>query len=388
MARIDFWLFGYCRLKISPEDLSALGSILLRAGIPSVVNSDGDVIVRERDYPKIKDLISGRIEFTSSEPLGLYGGWLRAPCKVGIIITLLISIALCLFLSTLVWDIRVEGNLDLTDGEVILALSECGLEVGDFWGAVNRSKVETALLSLNPKVAWVNINRHGTVAYVRLIERTGKPQPIEQGNNSYSNIVATADCVIEEITVRRGIALVKPGDTVRKGDILVLGRLPDEFGGAFCAADASVIGRINERISLSLCRSEEKNSYIGRQIYSVTIKIFKFSLNIFKLYGNLTNECDIIENEIAYSLFNICKLPVSIKTVYLMKSESLTVNYTDDELVNIASKRLNSLTASRLESADLLRIKTDGEFTDEGYIISSDIVYLSEVGESAKLNVN
>ena len=37
----------------------------------------------------------------------------------------------------------------------------------------------------------------------------------------FSNIVADRDGIIEEITVKKGYATVKPGDVVKKGDILI-----------------------------------------------------------------------------------------------------------------------------------------------------------------------
>ncbi len=387
MVKIDAYLFGYRRLKIDPGDLSRLTSILLRASIPSTINNDGTLTVRERDFDKIKDLITGRIEFSYSEPLGAYGLWKRLPHKGAILVSLLVSILFVVFLSGLVWDIRVEGNDTLTDTEIILALADCGFEIGDRWGSVDLSETESAFLDKYLDIAWININRRGSVAYIKLLEKDNNKDDNIDLDNEPSNLVATVDCVIEEITVKRGVAVVKAGDVVRRGDVLVLGILPAEVGGGFCNAEATVIGRVNDSVSVEIEREYDKKTEINKKLYSCRVKIFKIFLNIFKRYGNLTNECVIIENEIKCSLFDKKTIPLSISTSYITEYVFEKAFYSDEELIGIASQRLTSLTLSRIEGADLIKIKTTGNFTDRGYCITNDILFLAEVSERMKLEI-
>ena len=99
------------------------------------------------------------------------------------------------------------------------------------------------------------------------------------------------------------------------------------------------------------------------------------------------DECDIIENEIKCALFDMCKLPLSITLKYITQYTYENGVYTDDQLVEIASSRLMSLIALRLENSDLIRIKTRGDFTDTGYTMSTEIVFLSDVAERVKLEI-
>ena len=386
MVRIDAFVFGYRKLQIDPSELSLITSILLRRSIPSVINNDGTITVRERDIEKIKDLLSGRVEYTCSEPLGIPGMWKRMPYKVSVIISCVISILSVLYLSGLVWDIRVEGNERMTDKEIIIALNDCGFEIGDFWRLTDSAKIENVFLEKNDRISWININRRGSVAYIKVIEKEEGLNIDNDASLSYSNIVANVDCVIEDITVKRGVAMVKVGDSVKKGDILVAGVLSSEAGG-FCAADATVIGRVSETVRVEIDRVGEKNVNTNKKIYSITLNFFKISLNIFKLYGNLTEECAIIEDEIAYSLFDKYKLPLSISVEYLAQNLTETVEYTDEELVKMASERLRALTISTLVGSDLLKINTRGGFIDSGYYLSSELVFLSVVGERVQFDV-
>ena len=382
MVKINYIIFGYRKLTIDPQDLSTVTSIFIRSSIPSSINNDGTITVRERDFEKIKGILSGRIDFSHSEPLGLYGRWIRLEHKGAIISACVISFLIALFLSSVVWDVRVSGNETLTADEIIGTLSDCGFKVGSFWVATDRSKLESDCLSVNGKIAWININRRGTVAYVRIIESKSGPDIIEPPKVGYSNIMASSDCVIEEITVKSGTAVVKAGDVVKKGDLLVAGVLPSESGGGFCYAEASILGRVSDTLTVEMDRNYDKKLYIGRKTYSITINFFDFSINIFKRYGNLTNECDIIEYEISYTHLDKYKLPFYLTVKYIPLFTEEVAEYTDEEIVKLASDRLNAMTTERLSSSDLLKIKTSGEFTDSGYVIRSELVFLSEVGEN------
>ena len=80
-------------------------------------------------------------------------------------------------------------------------------------------------------------------------------------------------------------------------------------------------------------------------------------------------------------------MPLSVHIAHLVEGTAERIEYTDEELVRIATERLNAVTASRLASSDLIRIRTEGEFTDDGYLMSSDIVFLSDVGVSGEFEI-
>jgi len=62
-------------------------------------------------------------------------------------------------------------------------------------------------------------------------------------------------------------------------------------------------------------------------------------------------------------------------------------SYSDEELVRVASARLSSALAEKLLDSDLLKRKTYGAFNENGYSISSDIVYLTAVSEEKEIEI-
>ena len=381
MARIDCIIFGYRKIKIPPECTAKVTTRLLHLGISAMIANDGSFTVRERDREKTRSALSG-IEYTESECLGLLGAYRRIKNKPLVFTAVFVALLITLLSSSVVWDVRIDGNERLADTEIERELERCGLEVGRPWWSLERSRIENELLSSCGDIAWININRRGSVAYVTVVEKENVGENISESTGGYANIVASADCVIEEITVKRGVAVVKQGDTVRRGDLLISGALPEEAGGGFCFAEGTVTGRRSDTVSVAVEREYEKKSEKSKKIASLAIKIFNFSANIFKNYGNSGDECDIIKEIKTFSLFGKAPLPLCISVEYAVEYSSERCEYTDAELVSVASARLSVLTETALSSSDLLKIRTHGTFTDTGYVMSNDLVYTTEVGEA------
>ena len=89
--------------------------------------------------------------------------------------------------------------------------------------------------------------------------------------------------------------MVKIGDAVTKGDLLILGMNSTQDESVPCKAEGEIIGRVNKRISVTVSRKNTEKIEKNRTLVALKIKIFNFSINIFKKYGNLPEGCDIIE---------------------------------------------------------------------------------------------
>lgn len=377
MVRADFLIFGYREVEIEQTDIALIASILLQNGIQVSVLNDGFVLAKEKDISKIQKILSGRTRFSVSEPKGLYGTWKRSQHKVATVICTIVSILTLLLSQCLVWDIRPSGNENIANSDIKARLESCGFSVGDLWQKKTLSEVETEFLKRYDDMSWININRRGTVAYVSVIEKEIENHELES-SILYSNIVAEYDCVIDEVTVKSGTSMVKPGDSVKKGDLLILGA---NANGDFCRAEGQIVGRVSDTLSVNVERKYEKRLIASKKIHEIYINIFKISINIFKKYGNLTTECDIIDDVKEYSLPNGASLPFSITLRYLPSYTYDSGEYSDEELVSLAKDRVSLDTALMLTESDLVRISTDGEFTEDGYRMWSDIVYLTDVGQ-------
>ena len=276
IPRIDLMLFGYREVRVEKKDLKELLNILLPNGFSVKIN-DAKFRISERKFKKFKNLVSEKINFSATELRGLPGALKRYKLRLGIFSALILSLLLCIISSTRVWDIRIVGS-ELGNEEQILAeLSELGFSVGSSWHKCDKNRLEADMLYKSKYVSWININQRGTVAYVSVIDKLVFE---EEENTAFANIVASRDCVIEEITVSCGIATVRPGQTVKKGEILISGVIPKELGGGFCRAEGVVIGRFFDAVSVNISETKTENDVKEDALDEIKVKkkMFKTSL--------------------------------------------------------------------------------------------------------------
>ena len=384
MRAVHFW-FGYRELRVSEEARSVFISSLLKLGICAKLGSDGSVLLSEADYKLLKRK-GADIEYTFSEEKGFFsvikGVFKHKGALLGFCIALLINI----FLSLFVWDIRIEGNDRISDGAIKEKLSEAGLEVGRVWNKLNKNEIEAAVLANNEEIAWLTVNRRGTVAYVKLVESESRNDG--QISNGYGNIVAKEDCIIEQIIVERGNAMVKEGDIVRAGDVLI-SSVTDTPGGTLIEeAKGQILGKSMREISIFLPR-EDKVGFIERgKKDALSIKVFNFNLNIFKKYRNYSDSYDIINSEKEFVLFGRYKLPFSVSYSYPVYRGSENTVYTDSQLVKIAKTRMNSALYTLFDEDDIISISSEGKFEADGYYLRSTVTYVSNVGEFKRIEIN
>lgn len=376
MLKLDEILFGYKFFYIKKDDIAKAMTLLLKSGIGGKIDTFGRLRVSIVKLKKYRKVLS-TIDYIEGDPKGLAGFIFRNRKRYGIICGIALIVLIFLFTSDYIWDVRVEGNYALTKVRIEEELAEVGLEVGGRWSRLSKSIAERQALENIDELAWININRRGFVAYVTVKEKEITDESTDY--EGYCNVVAAFDCVIEEITVRRGIAAVKAGDTVKRGDLLISGIIPNELGGGFVKADGDVFGKLNEKQSVFVNRTEDLKAYTEESVNSLTIKIFGFSINIFKKYSNSSKECVIIDEVRKAVLPNEVILPIEINRRLVLNYKYKTVTYTDDELIALASARLAEKRAVSLSDAELLSIKTGGCFSNDGYTLTSDMSVLRNV---------
>jgi similar to stage IV sporulation protein len=283
-----------------------------------------------------------------------------------------------------VWDIRIESDAQVDTAAIIDTLDTLGLYVGASWSGIDTSSVENSLLLLSNDVGWVNVNRRGTVAYVEVRK---KDIPDHQPHLTYSNIVAAYDGIIESINVKSGYAVVKVGDSVRAGDLLVSGILPDSLGGGIVGAEATVIAKRQDVISLAVPSVFEQYEYSSPLLSSFSLKIFNFSVNILNFSGNFATECDIIEKTTPIFIFDK-KIPIEILSTYAIQKQSISISSTPEEMTRIASERLNSKMLELLANSTLISIKTTGGFFGDEYTLTSYVTHTLDIAKEVAIELS
>ena len=379
--RPDRLILGYFFISFPAESILAATSLFLKHGISAKIRN-GTAVLPARLYKDIDSLLDG-LEYTKSPIYGLYGRLCACRKRYGAMLGIALSVILFLFLNSLVWDVRIEGCESGREDAIISELESAGLFPGVRWRVIDKGEIEAKLLSGSSEVSWVNINRRGTVAYVKVIDKVH--HDVEQPPQGYANIVATRDAVIEEITVKRGVAMVKVGESVRKGQILISGVIPTDQGGGYCYAEGSVKARFTDTVSVSVPAAVTEREYTDTKIGSFSIKIFSFSINILKIYGNSVESCDIIEGTKDFNVLGV-RLPISAEYSELRRYTEHERRLTSAELTVLAADELHKKLLDSLSSSELISVSTDGGFTDDGYEMRAHAVVRSEIGTAREFD--
>lgn len=383
MVRLDLFVFGCVTVTVDKSDRCAAADILLKNGIGSTLNSEGEFIIPYRKKEKISKLFSLKIDYSISEAKGIYPFLYKQRHRYGAFLGI-ICFALLIFLSAdIVWDIRIEGAEKGKEAVILEELSDAGLSVGKRWSKIDKSKVEINAVSDSENIAWLNVNRRGGVAYVKVSDKILYQEGEE--NCGTANIVASRDCVIEEIIVERGYAMVKKGESVKAGDLLISGVIPTELGGGFCYASGVVIARYNEKIEVITDNTKESKTYTDKILTGMSVNIFGKRINIFKRYRQYAGDCDIIEEKRDLRLYK--KLPISISKNYAMPYETKETELSKDEQIGLCSELLKTKLNDFLSDKEAKRLVTQGEFLSDGYRMFCDVTVSSSVGKIQEFEV-
>ncbi|SDC72385.1 similar to stage IV sporulation protein [Paenibacillus sp. UNCCL117] len=143
-------------------------------------------------------------------------------------------------LSSMVWQVKVEGNETITPERILQAAKEEGI-FRTQWKFRLREPSELArgLQSRLPDAAWIGVEVRGTHVIVKVVEAR---IPVKPPLMNPRHLVASKNALVTDIFAEKGRPLVKPNTYVRKGDILISGLLGDETNTQTVVASGTVKG--------------------------------------------------------------------------------------------------------------------------------------------------
>ena len=196
-----------------------------------------------------------------------------------------------------------------------------------------------------------------------------------------SNLKALIDGKIKKINIRSGNSVVKVGDTISKGDILVSGIIENMSSTHFVYSSGEVIAETKRTFSAQ--EDYIQNVYMekGNITARYSIKFFNITFPLFlgKVNNNFNYSCS--SNNLR--LFNK-KIPIKIAKEEYIMLENTTLTYTKDEL----EQRLEYNIINQIKSFNLINYKEinkEIDHTEKGILLK--ITYLCEenIAEQSKI---
>ena len=141
---------------------------------------------------------------------------------------ILIFLILVALLSSILWDVEIYGNEIVASKDIMEILEKEDVKLGMIKYKIDQDYIEGLLLNEFEIFSFVSLKIKGTKLLIEVKEQLLAPKQI---NTSIPcNIVANKKGIIIKTIVRNGRALVRKGDTVEKGQILITGVLEREDG--------------------------------------------------------------------------------------------------------------------------------------------------------------
>lgn len=279
-------------------------------------------------------------------------------------------------LSLFVWQIDIDGNRKYTDALILQALAQMDVKTGCRKSEIDLPKIEEELRIMYNEITWVSASIAGTKLQIELREgdlkisgssgggQTGNVKRVENRENNPktqngesetdlpANLVSDEDAIITNLVVRRGTVAVRYGDEVKKGDVLIEGKVyiynEDETLKKvdYLTAEGDVFGKYQELYEKHYQRKHEVRSYTGKNYRELGVAIVGKSFclpvweNILKkqLEGNTLSEVWSWKKQ--FRLTPTFYLPFALEYTEYVPYENVVEEYTDEVIKKMAEEEL------------------------------------------------
>ena len=180
------------------------------------------------------------------------------------VIFLFIILFVIIWLSNFIWNIEITGSDGINSSEILEIAKENGLDIGKWKNSIDTKKVINDLRLKRDDIAWVGIDIEGTNVVIKIEKADKKPDIIDE--NEYCSIVADRDATILKISAVNGTSLVKKGDKVKKGDILIAGWMDGKYTGRrYLHAQGEIQAKISYKNKQRIDFIENKKEETGKR---------------------------------------------------------------------------------------------------------------------------
>lgn len=253
--------------------------------------------------------------------------------RLGIFTGLIVFFLALYVMSLFVWIIEVEGNKTVSDSEIIAVCNELGIRQGVLKSGVKPKAQAQELLLKMDSLAWGSLNLEGCKLTVNVTEVAER----EEDNSVATNLKAAADGTITHIDVKSGNCLVKVGDVVAKGDILVSGIIEKENGTDFVHSSGVIEAETKTEIELKQNYKHRVTMPTGKVKQKRVLELFTLKIPLY--LGGEKGEYEA-QNEVWQLKLFGQKLPIKIYTKRFIFTKTKTHNLTYENAVKLLEKRL------------------------------------------------
>jgi len=298
---------------------------------------------------------------------GLFALFERNKNRCGLIIGLLIFCISFYFISLHIWHIEIIGCNTVDELEIISFLEKNGIKIGTLKSDIDVAKIENNILYSTDKLSWMSINIKGTMAYVEIRENECKVKKLD--TSKPSNIYASRDGVIRSVKTYMGYPVVKPGDTVTAGELLITGDYTDKYGKnyklhSYGEVMANTVHSFE--VTVPYIVKEQQKTGKSKKYYKINTTRLSIPLYFNKkiLYNNYSKTSSVKK----IKLFDSFYLPLNIKKTVYYETDFVTYSISKQAALEDAYQKLDAKALS-LVGIEIIDKRYDVVELDDGVTV-------------------
>lgn len=256
-------------------------------------------------------------------------------------------------LSLFVWDINYKGNVTYTDDVLEHYLETLDVSCGIRKKTISCEELEAALRNEFEGITWVSARLSGTRLYIHIKENEVMLEiPIK--DETPGDLIAAYDGMISSIVVRSGIAMVKAGDMVEKGQVLVSGRIPITNDGEevvaehYVRSDADITGIVKHTETKEINLWHRRDEPTGRKRKGLMVNAFDKSF-VWLLPNFRNTEWKTVTETKKLCLFGDFYLPLQYGLITSVEVSPYDEKYSESELSAMAEEYKNEVSEKMVE---------------------------------------
>ena len=341
---------GYVKIKVegySPERLLNLCNVhqILLWGVDYKENCY-EMYLSIQDYKKMRPLVrKTRTKIILLEKHGLPFFLFKFRKRKTFFAGMLSCVFVICFLSLFVWNIHFEGNVSQKTEELLMYLETINVQHGTFKKEIACEEIETKLRSKYPNILWVSAELRGTRLIVQIKENEDKDiiSNLEIKDDTPASIVSNTNGIVEAMIVRKGTPVVKIGEEVSKGQILVEGfyEIKNDAGEILryegVPADADIVVLNTETYKDVFTIEYEKKKYTEKKRFGVKLKLFD---KIYEFIPKISyKNFDTVKKKREIHITENFYLPLSFEFTWYLEYVPEKGVYTEQEIKKTAMTR-------------------------------------------------
>lgn len=258
-----------------------------------------------RDYKIIEEMAhrtKTKVKILKREGIAFF--ILKARRKLTLFGGILLFIGIIYFLSTFIWGIDITTDKDLTPYEIRQQLGQLGIKPGISKRDIDVNNIEENISRNNDEIMWIRARIEGSRLKITVAERQSPPQIVK--DDTPCDLVASKAGQVVRVYTEAGTPVVKPGDVIKAGQLLVKGEQGKEGSIYQVHAKGNIIARTfyedTEEIAITGTRKKRTGKYIENYYIQIGNKkiYIKKQLNKFQTYDKIEDNKHFIKKEVFY----------------------------------------------------------------------------------------